>query len=290
MKQLIFPDLLFEHEMKNSTFQDLLFYDYKSISQSVKNKVVFKKNIFNFILSGHKTIQTLGKSYCLNHSQCIIIPKGNCLTTEKNSENGCFNSLTLYFDTKQIQDFFVKYSKSISQFEYTRNDTDKHIYVFDKDTFIESYIDSIKLLTERYRTIPVELAQIKFEEILLYLLHKQGTPFISFLNSLLSNEENVDFRIKMETEALSNLTLEEMAFLCNMSLSTFKRTFVNTFGVPPQKWFQKQRLQYAHEALINSTKTSSDLYLELGYSSLSSFSVAFTSVFGMPPTKVKSIK
>lgn len=290
MELLVFPDMLFCHKEKNKLLQDLFFYNYITVSESVKNKVVFKKNIFNFILSGNKTIHTLGKSYHINHTQSIIIRKGNCLTSEKYPENSCFNSLTLYFDSKAIQDFLVKYSKLISQFEIKHNIGDKDVYVFDKDAFIDSYIDSIKLLTLKYGDVPSEITQIKLEEILLYLLHKEGVPFLFFLREMTSDSKSVDFRIKMEKESLSNLALEEMAFLCNMSLSTFKRTFANTFGVSPQKWFQTQRLQYAYESLKKNTKTPSDLYLELGYSSLSSFSVAFTNIFGMPPSRIHQLK
>jgi AraC-like DNA-binding protein len=121
---------------------------------------------------------------------------------------------------------------------------------------------------------------------MLYLLHKQGESFATFISNLVGSRKDVDFRVKIESESLNKLTLEEMAFLCNMSLSTFKRNFLNTYGISPQKWFQNKRLQFAYEALKNNSKTPSDLYLELGYSSLSSFSTAFTNIFGVPPTKV----
>ena len=62
----------------------------------------------------------------------------------------------------------------------------------------------------------------------------------------------------MESNAYSNLKLEEFAFLCNMSLSSFKRRFLKEFGESPGKWLQDKRLQRAHELLLEGDLTASD--------------------------------
>jgi len=287
METLIFPDIFFFHKEQGYLNQNLFFYNYTAESESVKNKVVFKKNMFNFILTGHKIIHTLDRSFHIDHTKSLIIRNGNCLTSEKYSGSGSFNSLTLFFDTKIIQDFLIKYSGYFIKFGDVQHPMDCNVYIFEKDLFIENYIDSVKQLIDKNKPVPVELIRLKFEEIMLYLLHKNGETFFAFIKNLIADLKEIDFRIKMENESLNKLTLEEMAFLCNMSLSTFKRNFLNTFGVSPQKWFQNKRLQFAYESLKSKTKTPSELYLELGYSSLSSFSVAFTNIFGVPPTKVQ---
>lgn len=282
MQALIFPDALFV-DNKEKLKESVLFYNYKVSSESQKKKVIFRKNIFNFIISGRKTIQTLNKTYSIDSSQIVLIKEGNCITAEQHSQHGNFNSLTLYFDTKLVNDFLVKFSDRIPTHP---KDTCHNVYTFEKDPFIESFINSICFLMKEENSVEKELSYIKFEEIMLYLLHKEGTTFIQFINNMVSNRKDIDFKIKMESESLNKLTLEEMAFLCNMSLSSFKRNFLNTYGISPQKWFQNKRLQFAYEALKSNTKTPSDLYLELGYSSLSSFSTAFTNIYGIPPTKV----
>jgi transcriptional regulator GlxA family with amidase domain len=53
----------------------------------------------------------------------------------------------------------------------------------------------------------------------------------------------------VESNVHSNLKLEEIAFLCNMSLSTFKRHFIVEYNEAPGKWLQDKRLQRAKEIL-----------------------------------------
>jgi transcriptional regulator GlxA family with amidase domain len=50
----------------------------------------------------------------------------------------------------------------------------------------------------------------------------------------------------IESNVHSNLKLEEIAFLCNMSLSTFKRHFIVEYNEAPGKWLQDKRLQRAN--------------------------------------------
>jgi AraC family transcriptional regulator, exoenzyme S synthesis regulatory protein ExsA len=289
METLFLPDFLLNQLKKCETANDLLFFNYKASSESEKNKVIFKKNVFNFPISGKKIIHTFGKSHSIDNSQAILIKNGNCLTTEKYAENGLFNSLIIFFDSKCIEGFLIKFSKFISKFNQNSKYLDREVYIFERDELINNFINSIFQLIEINKTIPPELAQIKFEEILLYLIQKNSSSFMAFLNNILDNPQEIDFRTKIETEPLNKLTLDEMAFLCNMSLSAFKRHFVKSYGEPPQKWFDKKRLQFAYDLLKSNKKKASDLYLELGYSSLSSFSVAFSRMYGIPPTKVKQL-
>ncbi|MGL5224587.1 MAG: hypothetical protein ACRC8Q_04515, partial [Aeromonas sp.] len=43
--------------------------------------------------------------------------------------------------------------------------------------------------------------------------------------------------------------LQELAFLCNMSLSTFKRTFISIFNQPPRKWLNHKKMTYAQKLI-----------------------------------------
>ena len=75
----------------------------------------------------------------------------------------------------------------------------------------------------------------------------------------------------------------ELAFLCNMSLSTFKREFQKHYSDSPMKWFQNKRLEYAHHLLYNEQMSSSEIYLEVGYESLSSFIKSYKAKYGVTP-------
>ena len=126
---------------------------------------------------------------------------------------------------------------------------------------------------------------LKFDEILLYLLDKYGSEFEHYLHALISKEVS-PFKSIVEDHVHSNLKLEEIAFLCNMSLSTFKRHFTAEYKEAPGKWLKDKRLQKAKELLQGGDLKASDIYLDVGYNNLSNFSVAFKNKFGISPTEI----
>jgi len=122
----------------------------------------------------------------------------------------------------------------------------------------------------------------KFEEIMLYLVHHNKADF---LNSLV---QNVDDKISRLTNIVENnkhnkLNLEELAFLCNMSISTFKREFFKRYQNTPMKWFNEQRLNHIAFMLKTKRNRPIELYEEAGYENFSNFVQAFKKKFGMTP-------
>lgn len=81
----------------------------------------------------------------------------------------------------------------------------------------------------------------------------------------------------------SSLSVEEIAFLCNMSLSSFKRTFERVYEESPGKWLKRKRLEQAAILIKTFNKNPIDVYSETGYADYSSFSHSFKKQFGVSP-------
>ena len=76
-----------------------------------------------------------------------------------------------------------------------------------------------------------------------------------------------------------------MAFLCHMSISTFKRRFMKLYGKSPNEWFLQERMKIAKELLQQQQEKPSQVYDKVGYESHSSFSQAFRKAFGKTPSE-----
>src|SRR5699024_1520097 len=124
-------------------------------------------------------------------------------------------------------------------------------FLIQKDNFIIHFITSLKQSFDLKQTIAQKILELKFEEIMLYLADKYGQSFLGYLHSLLINERELSFKVVVEKNMFTNLNIEEIAFLCNMSVSTFKRKFISIYQESPGKWFQQKRLNKAKEILIN---------------------------------------
>ena len=163
----------------------------------------------------------------------------------------------------------------------------KSVYDFGYDDFLKRFVESLADIAKLSKTVQIKLLEVKFEEIMLYLTAQYGTDF---LYSLITNNNQTaqKFIRTIENSHLDKLTVKELAFLCNMSVSTFKREFEKHYSESPIKWFQNKRLEHAHY-LLSQEKSPSEVYFEAGYENLSSFSQAYKNKYGVTPKHYKTI-
>ncbi|MEO0731614.1 MAG: helix-turn-helix transcriptional regulator [Bacteroidota bacterium] len=83
------------------------------------------------------------------------------------------------------------------------------------------------------------------------------------------------------------LSVEELASLAGMSLSSFYRAFKKEFGESPHQWLMYRRLQAAFELLRSTNKTVTEVGYETGFKDPAHFSRRFKRQFGLPPSQLK---
>lgn len=259
---------------------DLFIYDFKMTSDVVKSKVNLSMNMFSFLQVGKKKVHFADTSVAVNKKQSLLLKTGNCLWTELLDTENIYYCKLLFFSEKTLTEILNKHGIKIHA-----NQVDIPYFIIENDAYIASYLDSLSTIIKAPLIHFENLLSIKFEELMIYLLNKYGDKFELYLNSLISNETS-PFKSVIENNVNSNLKLEEIAFLCNMSLSTFKRHFTNEYQITPGKWLQDKRLKKAKETLENGNSKPSDIYLDFGYNNLSNFSIAFKNKFGFSPKEI----
>ncbi|TXD49432.1 helix-turn-helix domain-containing protein [Polaribacter sp. IC073] len=271
------PEIYFEKKNKP---QDIFVYDFKMTNDVVKSKVNLSMNMFSFLQVGKKQVHFANTSKAVNNKQSLLLKKGNWLWTELLETEAIYYCKLFFFSEKKLTDFLSKYTNDVKPYK-----EDVPYFVIENDAYIAAFITSLSSNTFTDHSFSDALLVLKFEEIMLYLLNKYGSSFEYYLHSLISKEVS-PFKSIVDSNVHSNLKLEEIAFLCNMSLSTFKRHFTNEYKEPPGKWLQDKRLQKAKELLQAGDLKASDIYLDIGYNNLSNFSVAFKKKFGISPTDI----
>lgn len=273
------PEIYFKNKEGQ---QNVFIYDFKMTNDVVKSKVNLSMNMFSFLQVGKKQVHFADNAVAVNSKQSLLLKKGNWLWTELLDTEAIYFCKLFFFSEKKLTDFLSKYTNDVKS-----NSEGVPYFVIENDDYIASFINSLTSMPASEHGYSDALLILKFEEIMLYLLNKYGNQFELYLHSLISKETS-PFNNVVESNIHSNLKLEEIAFLCNMSLSTFKRHFVLEYGVAPGKWLQDKRLQKAKELLLIGELKASDIYLDTGYNNLSNFSIAFKNKFGMSPTDVSS--
>ncbi|TKG92027.1 AraC family transcriptional regulator [Puteibacter caeruleilacunae] len=265
---------------KEELVSDLFVYDFKMTEDVVRTKVNLSMNMFSFLQEGKKQVHFADTSVMVNNEQSLLIKKGNLLWTELLDKDNIYYCKLFFFSEGKLKRFLEK------NVEKPKNSSAETPYfTLSNDDYISGFLSSLSSI---HRIAPIfkeRALNLKFEEILFYLLSKYGRRFEEYLYSLIAGEKS-SFQQIVESNVFSNLNLEEIAFLCNMSLSSFKRNFTKEFGESPGKWIKDQRLQRAKQILAEGEFKASDIYLDFGYSNLSNFSAAFKNKFGVNPTEL----
>ena len=272
MKTIALPD-----ELPIQQSQYVKVYDYQSAQEITKQQIILNQNTFSFLTDGTKEVYFDNLALSIDNSRFLLMKAGHCLMTEKLSDIKNYSSVLLFFSNETLLKILRK-----ADIKTVKTEGNKSVYSFAYDSFIKRFVRSLLDISQLSTSIQEKLLAVKLEEIILYLTEINGSDFLS---SLLAHADNSKQKIMqtVESNLLSKLTIPELAFLCNMSISTFKREFEKCYAESPIKWFQNKRLEHAHFLIHQEQKTSSEIYAEIGYENLSSFIQAYKTKYGTTP-------
>ena len=278
MHTITLPD-----ELNIDSSEPFMVYMYESARELSKQQIILNKNTFSFLQEGTKEVFFDNSSYAIDNSQFLLMKSGHCLMTEKLSNLAAnYRSTLFFFSNEDVLKF-------IRKFELNPTGSGKlySTYSFNYDSFIKRFVDSLLDISKLSKSIQKNILDAKFNEIMLYLIEFKG---VNFLYSLISNSDNQNqkFLQIIESNKLNKLTIKELSFLSNMSVSTFKREFEKYFHSSPSKWFQEKRLEHAAFLLKNKSKRPSDIFEDIGYETLSNFIQAFKVKFGVTPKQYQT--
>lgn len=252
-------------------------HNYRNHGNFDRNKVSLTKHVISFLLHGEKEVIGDYHSTRIDNNSFLIMKSGHCLMTERlsNSSNS-YKSILLFFTNDIVIDFLEKHAHSVSKPE----PSSFHIYHY--DSYIHHFVESLEQLSGLSKHLQDQLLNAKFEEIMLYLCQKEGN---AFLYNIIQQYDGTTKRLKhiVENNRLKKLSLQELSFLCNMSVSTFKREFYKQYQQTPIKWFQERRLEHSAFLLSTQKKRPIELFEEAGYQSLSTYIHAFKEKYGITP-------
>lgn len=265
----------------NESKSDLYVHDFKMSDDVFKSKVNLNLHMFSFLQNGKKQVHFSDSSVAVNNEQSLLIKRGNCLWSELLDEGDVYYCKLLFFSESRLIHFLKKQNKF-----HPYEKKSPSYFVIENDDFIHSYLNSLSLAQKKSQGLTDRLLSERFDELMLYLVSKYDKAFINYVQSFIANKDT-KFKNVVEKNMYSNLNVDEIAFLCHMSLSTFKRRFVKEYNSSPGKWLQDKRLTKAKELIESGKRKSTEIYMDFGYNNLSNFSAAFKNKFGKSPNLLK---
>jgi AraC-like DNA-binding protein len=268
---------LLPNDLGSDSKKQLYLFDYNIDKANLKNKINLTQNVFSFLIHGTKEVITNKKTVAIQNNQFLIIKSGNCLMTENLSDDKNYQSILFFFTNEMVYDFIRKNKIILKKTQ----ETNPYI-VCEYDVYILNFIKSLTHISKQEASFQKKMLQVKFDEIMYYLVHKNGNSFLEHFQTT-SNVYNPHFENVVQNNKFNHLTIQELAFLCNMSSSTFKRNFEKKYKTSPIKWFQDKRLEQSAFLLQTKSNRPTDIFSISGFENLSSFTQAFKQKFGITP-------
>jgi AraC-like DNA-binding protein len=255
---------------------------YRSAKPAPRAMITLPRNMITFLLDGEKTVHFAGMEVNVKPHQFVMLAAGNCLMSEKIATPGAaYHSILIFFDNTLLSNFFDRHTMLIERPATTVDQLP--FLLFEKDEFLINFTRSLNSLLVGDKPVHSQMQKVKLEELLVYLAVHYPGQIQLMRNMHYEADDDLLIRQAVTSHITSNITIEELAFLCNMSLSTFKRRFARLYNNSPNRWLLEKRMEKAAEMLRSNDYKASEIFSELGYENLSSFIQAFKQIHGVTP-------
>lgn len=152
---------------------------------------------------------------------------------------------------------------------------------------ISKFIESLEFYFQNPVLINNELLELKIKELVLLLIQSENVCSIQELISDLYSIRNIQLKNVVELHLYSNLGLDELAKLCNLSKSSFKREFAKVFNNTPNNYITDQKLKRAKELLGITQMPISEIAYGVGFNDPLYFTRIFKKKIGVSPTEYR---
>ncbi|MEL6720132.1 MAG: AraC family transcriptional regulator [Bacteroidota bacterium] len=148
---------------------------------------------------------------------------------------------------------------------------------------VDNYIQGLFFYFNNPSMVDEDMVMLKVKELMMLLYNTGQESILDLLENLL-DPMKIEFKAVVKNNIFSDLSLEELALLTNLSLSSFKRKFKEIYQESPARYIKNKRLEHALELLKISTNRISDVCYDCGFKDVGHFSKSFIAAYGQSPS------
>lgn len=273
-------------EQKVLTYKGQIVFEKIRMSYFNRMPKFFQDNeaCFMFINEGEFSVRTPSEFLSFNKGKGLL---SKCFdyffeTNKRQRKSSEFlEAIGVLIYPSMVEELF---SFNISSSKHTVNYNVKQIQI---DGLLYNFKQSIDILLDNPDLADEEMIKMKLKEFILLVSKTQNAPSqLDFLSAMFKKSPS-QFVEAINNNLYSNLSINEFAHLCGMSLSTFKRKFKETFKGSPKKYIAKKKLLKASKMLKLENSRVSDVAYDCGYESISTFNRSFKTYFGKSPSEYR---
>lgn len=239
---------------------------------------------FMFVNQGEVAVRSQEDYFTLNKKVGMIAKCLNYFFEASPNKAACqdgIEAIGVFLYPSLVKDLF---EFDLASSNFTTKHNLKQIQI---DRLLENYRHSIDILLDNPEFADDDIVKNKLKEFVLLLSKSEQTPSeIDYLAALFKPNE-VAFKSVIQQNLYANLSLEELATLCHLSVSSFKRKFNDVFDQSPKKYITQKKVEKAAELLKADASRISNIAYDVGFDSLATFNRNFTSQYGQSPSEYR---
>ena len=276
-----------EYEQKYLKYKGRIVFGKQSMPYFKRHlkEYIEKEACFVFVNQGNVSVRAQQNYFDLDNKTAIL---AKCLnyffetSDEQRKKGDGIEVIAILLHPALVEEIF-DFDLSLSAYNLPYNI--KQVTV---DKLLENYKESINILLDNPELADENIIKTKLKEFVLLISKSQNIPSeLDFLSGLFSPTD-ISFKETINLNLYSNLSIDELAKLCHMSLSSFKRKFNEVFHDSPKKYISKKKILKAGSMLKSGGTRISDIAYDVGFDSLSTFNRNFSLLYGRSPTAFRA--
>src|SRR5882724_448732 len=140
---------------------------------------------------------------------------------------------------------------------------------------VRKYIEGLLFYFENPELVSDDLLELKIKELVLLLVQTKNAESIVSLFNYLFAPRDISIKEVVNNHLFSDVSIDDLAGLANLSASTFNRSFQGIFNDTPANYIKMKRLERAKDLLGMSSLTVSEIAFQTCFKDIAHFSRSF---------------
>jgi len=162
--------------------------------------------------------------------------------------------------------------------------SNKSVEVLNNNFLIEKYIEGLLFYFQHPALVNEDILVLKLKEIILLLAQTPNAGAIQTIFAQLFSPTTYTFKQIIEANLFAQLSVDALAQLNNLSISSFKREFARHYNDTPANYIKTKRLEKAAELLLISKERINDIAFRCGFNDLANFTKSFREKYQCTPS------
>lgn len=250
------------------------------------------RHCIGFVLRGTKYIYYGDIRHAVTRGKVFYLDIGTHYIEDIPDNGRSYEEVILFYSSQQLANILnnlnLIYQLTITN-DHSCPECEKQTHVIaPADSALRNFFSSVNAGLRENLYLDDSIANhLKLTE-LIYLVLSQGDCCLK--NKVLSNMDlsKESFEQIVRQHIFSDISIEDLAAHCNMSLTSFKKEFRKHFYEPPHKWLIRQRLMHSRLLLISTSRSIAEIGIDCNFPNTSHFIKLFKKEYGMTPAAYRT--